>query len=122
MDSEVGKTESDMRSLLPMSGAASPHKPVLVGDLKIADFKQFLSSKGVQVEFAGGGALRCGEYVTLRKVGPTGQKVIQSKTTAFLTNHFTKALRKLKNDCIFVGSCSGRSIRSTANSDRRTVV
>lgn len=74
VDSEVGKTERDMRSLLPMPGAASPHKPVLVGDLKIADFKQFLSSKGVQVEFAGGGALRCGEYVTLRKVGPTGQK------------------------------------------------
>ncbi|XP_010550556.1 PREDICTED: cleavage and polyadenylation specificity factor subunit 2 isoform X2 [Tarenaya hassleriana] len=76
VDAEVGKTETEMLSVLPMSSAAPPppHKSVLVGDLKIADFKQFLSSKGVQVEFAGGGALRCGEYVTLRKVGPTGQK------------------------------------------------
>lgn len=76
VDSEVGKTESDKRCLQPMASAAAPHKPVLVGDLKMQDFKQFLASKGVQVEFAGGGALRCGEYVTLRKVGPTGQKVI----------------------------------------------
>lgn len=74
VDSEVGKTESDQRCLQPMASAAAPHKPVLVGDLKMQDFKQFLASKGVQVEFAGGGALRCGEYVTLRKVGPTGQK------------------------------------------------
>ncbi|KAF2550987.1 hypothetical protein F2Q68_00036818 [Brassica cretica] len=74
VDSEVGKTESEKRCLQPMASAAAPHKPVLVGDLKMQDFKQFLASKGVQVEFAGGGALRCGEYVTLRKVGPTGQK------------------------------------------------
>lgn len=40
----------------------------------MADFKQFLAGKGVQVEFAGG-ALRCGEYVTLRKVGDASQKV-----------------------------------------------
>ncbi|KAE9617372.1 putative KH-domain/beta-lactamase-domain protein, archaea [Lupinus albus] len=73
VDAEVGKTENDMLSLLPVSAAAPPHKSVLVGDLKLADFKQFLSSKGVQVEFAGG-ALRCGEYVTLRKVGDASQK------------------------------------------------
>lgn len=29
----------------------------------------------LQVEFAGGGALRCGEYVTLRKVGDASHKV-----------------------------------------------
>ncbi|XP_028790004.1 cleavage and polyadenylation specificity factor subunit 2-like [Neltuma alba] len=73
VDAEVGKTENDMLSLLPLSAAAPPHKSVLVGDLKLADFKQFLSTKGVQVEFAGG-ALRCGEYVTLRKVGDATQK------------------------------------------------
>ncbi|KAK7315058.1 hypothetical protein VNO77_33590 [Canavalia gladiata] len=73
VDAEVGKTENDMLSLLPVSGATTPHNSVLVGDLKLADFKQFLSSKGVQVEFAGG-ALRCGEYVTLRKVGDASQK------------------------------------------------
>lgn len=88
-----------MRSLLPMPGAASPHKPVLVGDLKIADFKQFLSSKGVQVEFAGGGALRCGEYVTLRKVGPTGQKVIQSK--------YCISYNKSENDLYMLGIVQG---------------
>ncbi|CAK7337311.1 unnamed protein product [Dovyalis caffra] len=73
VDAEVGKTENDMLSLLPLSSPPPPHKSVLVGDLKMADFKQFLASKGVQVEFAGG-ALRCGEYVTLRKVGNPSQK------------------------------------------------
>ncbi|CAL5380920.1 unnamed protein product [Camellia sinensis] len=73
VDAEVGKTESDMLSLLPLSTPAPPHKSVFVGDIKMADFKQFLASKGVQVEFAGG-ALRCGEYVTLRKVGDASQK------------------------------------------------
>ena len=38
-------------SLLPGSNAAPLHKSVLVGDLKMADFKQFLASKGVQVQF-----------------------------------------------------------------------
>ncbi|OIT01411.1 PREDICTED: cleavage and polyadenylation specificity factor subunit 2 [Nicotiana attenuata] len=74
VDAEVGKTENGMISLLPLSGPAPPHKTVLVGDIKMSDFKQFLASKGVQVEFAGG-ALRCGEYVTIRKVGDASQKV-----------------------------------------------
>ncbi|XP_037491492.1 cleavage and polyadenylation specificity factor subunit 2 isoform X2 [Jatropha curcas] len=54
VDAEVGKTENEMLSLLPISTSPPPHKSVLVGDLKMADFKQFLASKGVQVEFAGG--------------------------------------------------------------------
>lgn len=74
VDAEVGKTESDMLSLLPFSTPALPHKSVLVGDIKMPDFKQFLESKGVQVEFAGVGAMRCGEHVTLRKVGDASQK------------------------------------------------
>ncbi|KAK4480742.1 hypothetical protein RD792_013824 [Penstemon davidsonii] len=73
VDAEVGKTESDTLSLLPLSSPSPSHKTVLVGDIKMADFKQFLASKGIQVEFAGG-ALRCGEYVTLRKVGDSNQK------------------------------------------------
>ncbi|XP_058205943.1 cleavage and polyadenylation specificity factor subunit 2 [Rhododendron vialii] len=73
VDAEVGKTDSDMLSVLPLSTPAPPHKSVLVGDIKMADFKQFLASKGVPVEF-GGGALRCGEYVTLRKIGDATQK------------------------------------------------
>ncbi|KAM5557357.1 cleavage and polyadenylation specificity factor subunit 2 [Rosa sericea] len=72
-DSDVGKTEDEMLSLLPCSTPAPPHKPILVGDLKMADFKQFLADNGVQVEFAGG-ALRCGEYVTIRKVGDASHK------------------------------------------------
>lgn len=79
VDAEAGKTENDMLSLLPVSGAPHPHKSVLVGDLKLADFKQFLSTKGVPVEFAGG-ALRCGEYVTVRKVGDATQKGAGSGT------------------------------------------
>lgn len=79
VDAEAGKTENDMLSHLPVSGAPHPHKSVLVGDLKLADFKQFLSTKGVPVEFAGG-ALRCGEYVTVRKVGDATQKGAGSGT------------------------------------------
>ncbi|GAB2227713.1 hypothetical protein Droror1_Dr00009540 [Drosera rotundifolia] len=73
VDAEVGKTEKGMLSLLPLSTVAPPHKSVLVGDLKMADFKQFLASQGIQAEFSGG-ALRCGEFVTLRKVGDPIQK------------------------------------------------
>nr|CAD1821014.1 unnamed protein product [Ananas comosus var. bracteatus] len=73
VDAEVGKTD-DMLTLLPLSSNPPAHKSVLVGDLKLADFKQFLAGKGVQVEFAGGGALRCGEYVTLRKISDSSQK------------------------------------------------
>ncbi|KAM7251113.1 hypothetical protein ACFE04_022996 [Oxalis oulophora] len=72
-DAEAEKLENGTLSLPPPSTSPQPHKSVLVGDLKLADFKQFLSSKGVQVEFAAG-ALRCGEYVTLRKVGQSNQK------------------------------------------------
>ncbi|KAH7538031.1 cleavage and polyadenylation specificity factor subunit 2 isoform X1 [Ziziphus jujuba] len=73
VDAEVGKTENDSLSLQPISTAPPPHKSVLVGDLKMANFKQFLADNGVQVEFSGG-ALRCGEYVTLRKVGDASHK------------------------------------------------
>lgn len=50
VDAEVGKTETDMLSLLPLSTPAPPHKSVLVGDIKMPDFKQFLESKGIQVD------------------------------------------------------------------------
>lgn len=50
-DSEVGKAEDEMLSLLPCSTPAPPHKPILVGDLKMANFKQFLADNGVQVLF-----------------------------------------------------------------------
>uniref|UniRef100_A0A0E0C6S2 Cleavage and polyadenylation specificity factor subunit 2 n=1 Tax=Oryza meridionalis TaxID=40149 RepID=A0A0E0C6S2_9ORYZ len=69
---KVGKAD-DKLTLLPPSSTPAAHKSVLVGDLKLADFKQFLANKGLQVEFAGG-ALRCGEYITLRKIGDAGQK------------------------------------------------
>ncbi|XP_021765106.1 cleavage and polyadenylation specificity factor subunit 2-like [Chenopodium quinoa] len=73
IDSEVGQTDGGTLSLLPLSNQAPTHKSVLVGDIKMADFKQFLTSKGIQAEFSGG-ALRCGEFVTLRKVGDPTQK------------------------------------------------
>ncbi|XP_042407472.1 cleavage and polyadenylation specificity factor subunit 2 isoform X1 [Zingiber officinale] len=72
VDGEVGKTD-DMLTLLPLPSAPLPHKSVLIGDLKLADFKQFLASQGVQVEFAAG-ALRCGEHITLRKISDASQK------------------------------------------------
>ncbi|KAG5253642.1 Cleavage and polyadenylation specificity factor family protein [Salix suchowensis] len=55
VDAEVGKTENDMLSILPISSPAPRINLFLL------------------VEFAGG-ALRCGEYVTLRKVGNPSQK------------------------------------------------
>ncbi|KAL2920699.1 Cleavage and polyadenylation specificity factor subunit 2 [Bienertia sinuspersici] len=60
VDAEVGKTESDMLSLLPLSTEPPAHKSVLVGDIKMAEIKQFLASKGIQAEFSAG-ALRCGD-------------------------------------------------------------
>uniref|UniRef100_A0ACD5T9S1 Uncharacterized protein n=1 Tax=Avena sativa TaxID=4498 RepID=A0ACD5T9S1_AVESA len=72
VDAEVGKVDEKL-TLLPPSSTPSAHKSVLVGDLKLADFKQFLASKGLQVEFAGG-ALRCGKYITVRKIGDSNQK------------------------------------------------
>lgn len=51
VDAEVGQTEGGMLSLLPLSNEAPAHKSVLVGDIKMADFKQFLASKGIQVLF-----------------------------------------------------------------------
>ncbi|XP_062199096.1 cleavage and polyadenylation specificity factor subunit 2 [Phragmites australis] len=72
VDAEIGK-EDEKLILLPPSSIQPPHKSVLVGDLKLADFKQFLADKGLQVEFAGG-ALRCGENITVRKIGDSSQK------------------------------------------------
>ncbi|KAH9622212.1 hypothetical protein KSS87_010823 [Heliosperma pusillum] len=73
VDAEVGNTEGGMLSLLPLSSQTPPHKSVFVGDIKMADFKQFLANKGIQAEFSGG-ALRCGEFITLRKVSDPTQK------------------------------------------------
>ncbi|CAN6171963.1 unnamed protein product [Urochloa humidicola] len=72
VDAEVGK-EDEKLILLPPSTTPPPHKPVLVGDLKLSDFKQFLENKGWQVEFSGG-ALRCGEHIMVRKIGDSSQK------------------------------------------------
>uniref|UniRef100_A0A9I9EHQ8 Cleavage and polyadenylation specificity factor subunit 2 n=1 Tax=Cucumis melo TaxID=3656 RepID=A0A9I9EHQ8_CUCME len=56
-----------------MRSVPAAHKSVLVGDLKMANFKNFLANKGIQVEFPGV-ALRYGEYVTLCKVTNASQK------------------------------------------------
>ena len=48
VDAEVGK-EDEKLVLLPPSSTPPPHKPVLVGDLKLSDFKQFLENKDWQV-------------------------------------------------------------------------
>lgn len=73
IDGEVGNKEEEMLPLIPLSTDPPPHKAVLVGDLRLADFKQLLASKGIQAEFVGG-QLRCGDYITVRKVGDSSQK------------------------------------------------
>lgn len=63
-----------MRSLLATpSSTPSARKSVLVADLKLADFKQFLANKGLQVEF-GGATLRCGKHIVVCKIGDSNQK------------------------------------------------
>jgi len=50
VDGEIGSQESEgMLPLLP-SETPPPHKSVFVGDLRLADFKQLLATKGIQVE------------------------------------------------------------------------
>lgn len=81
VDGEVGSREDDVLPLLPHSGILPPpHKAVFVGDLKLADFKQLLASKGVQAEFTGG-ALRCDGNFSVRKVG--GDAVQKSQQIVF---------------------------------------
>jgi cleavage and polyadenylation specificity factor subunit 2 len=50
LDAEVAKKDEKL-ILLPPSSSPPPHKSVLVGDLKLADFKQFLANKGWQVGY-----------------------------------------------------------------------
>ncbi|MCO5581435.1 hypothetical protein L7F22_035319 [Adiantum nelumboides] len=80
VDGEVGCKEDDMLPLLPHSGTPPPHKAVFVGDLKLADFKQLLASRGVQAEFTAG-ALRCDGNFSVRKVG--GDAVQKSQQIVF---------------------------------------
>ncbi|KAJ7523061.1 hypothetical protein O6H91_18G035900 [Diphasiastrum complanatum] len=68
IDGEVGSQEDDMLPLLPFVGTPPPHKAVFVGDLRLADFKQLLATKGIQAEFTGG-VLRCGDSIAVRKSG-----------------------------------------------------
>lgn len=50
VDGVIGSQESEgMLPLLP-SETPPPHKSVFVGDLRLADFKQLLATKGIQVE------------------------------------------------------------------------
>lgn len=48
VDAEVGK-EDEKLILNPPSSTPPPHRPILVGDLKLADFKQLLENNGLQV-------------------------------------------------------------------------
>jgi len=76
VDGEVGnQEENEILPLLP-SQEPPPHKAVFVGDLRLADFKQLLATKGVQAEFAGG-VLRCADAFTVRKSGGSQQLVIE---------------------------------------------
>lgn len=76
IDGEIGSQESEgMLPLLP-SETPPPHKSVFVGDLRLADFKQLLATKGIQAEFAGG-VLRCGDAFAVRRSGGSQQLVIE---------------------------------------------
>ncbi|XP_024532304.1 cleavage and polyadenylation specificity factor subunit 2 isoform X1 [Selaginella moellendorffii] len=73
VDGEIGQNEEDLLPLLPLDGTPPPHKTVFVGDLRLADFKQLLATKGIQAEFAGG-VLRCADNIAVRKSG--GQQLV----------------------------------------------
>ncbi|ERM95057.1 cleavage and polyadenylation specificity factor subunit 2 [Amborella trichopoda] len=88
IDGEVNETDG-MLTLVPLSTGPPLHKSVLVGDLKLADFKQFLASKGVPAEFSKG-FLRCGENITLRKVGDSKGATQQVGIEGPLTEEYYK--------------------------------
>lgn len=94
VDAEVGKTNGVL-SLLPVSSTPPTHRSVLVGDLKLADFKQFLSSQGIQVELAGG-VLHCGEFVTLRKVSDANQKGAAAAQQVVIEGPLTEEYYKIR--------------------------
>ncbi|KAH7690730.1 cleavage and polyadenylation specificity factor subunit 2 protein [Dioscorea alata] len=94
VDAEVGKTNGVL-SLLPVSSTPPTHRSVLVGDLKLADFKQFLSSQGIQVELAGG-VLHCGEFVTLRKVSDSNQKGAAAAQQVVIEGPLTEEYYKIR--------------------------
>lgn len=58
----------------PPGDDVATHQTVLVGDLKLSDFRAVLRGHDVEAEFAGAsGQLKCGTTVSLRKMG--GHKV-----------------------------------------------
>ncbi|GAQ90662.1 Cleavage and polyadenylation specificity factor 2 [Klebsormidium nitens] len=75
---EYGAVEkSQLLPLLPLRGGDAPgHKAVLVGEVKLSDFRQVLASAGVPARFADG-ALHCGKHVVVRKVAQQQQLVIE---------------------------------------------
>lgn len=76
VDGAVGKQDEDETfPLLPVE-SPPPHKAVLVEDLRLADFRHLLATKGVQAEFSGG-MLRCGNHISVRKVIGGHQVVIE---------------------------------------------
>ncbi|OWM78238.1 hypothetical protein CDL15_Pgr015057 [Punica granatum] len=48
-DAEVGKAENEMLFLLPLSNPPPLPKSVLVGDLKMDDYEEYLASKGIRL-------------------------------------------------------------------------
>lgn len=62
--------------------------------------KKDVATCSIQVEFAGG-ALRCGEYVTLRKVGNVSQKVSLFHSSDFCCPHLLKMANEPLCDLLF---------------------
>ncbi|ORZ22739.1 beta-lactamase-like protein [Lobosporangium transversale] len=57
---------------------AREHKPVLVGDVKLTEFKnRVLKQAGIEAEFMGDGVLVCNGVVALRKSDTTGQILLE---------------------------------------------
>lgn len=85
---EYGAVEkSQLLPLLPLRGGDAPgHKAVLVGEVKLSDFRQVLASAGVPARFADG-ALHCGKHVVVRKVSGRPNFRLLLPLLALLKNH-----------------------------------
>ena len=54
---------------------------VIVGDVRLSEFRKILQAEGIQAEFRGEGILVCNDRVAVRKTG-TGQLLVEGMLSA----------------------------------------
>lgn len=63
---------------LPPTGSAGPQQPaVIVGDLRLTEFRQVLRTNGIRAEFREGGVLVCNDGTVSVKKTESGKLVLE---------------------------------------------